>query len=82
MSQYIQNVLRHSVPLSTEEKAPTFLTIHNFVHMQEYLWQKDYYNYVHEGVRVQDSCLLNTHVGTSARLREICGARFRVSGVC
>jgi hypothetical protein len=47
--RYIKDVLRYQIPLSIEEKAPTFLTIENHVDMEELLWLNDYHNYVHEG---------------------------------
>jgi hypothetical protein len=31
-------VLRYTIPLSIEEKAPIFLTIENYVDMEELLW--------------------------------------------
>ncbi|KAG9231524.1 hypothetical protein BJ875DRAFT_469267 [Amylocarpus encephaloides] len=52
VAPYIKDVLRHKIPLSIEEKAPTFLTIENYVDMKELLWQHDHYNFVHEGCRV------------------------------
>ncbi|GAB1318208.1 hypothetical protein MFIFM68171_08418 [Madurella fahalii] len=72
MCPYIQNVRRYKIPLSIMEKEPTFLTIENYVYMQQKHWKNDYHNYVHEGVRVFPSCLLNMHCYTSARLQEIC----------
>lgn len=74
----IKDALRYSIPLSTEEKAPTFLTIQNYLEMEELLWQKDYHNYIHESSRVDMSALLNMHCYTSARLREICRAKYKV----
>ncbi|KFY05581.1 hypothetical protein V491_09092 [Pseudogymnoascus sp. VKM F-3775] len=49
MAPYIKHYLRHKIPLSKEEKAPTFLTIQNYLEMEEQLWQGDYHNYIHEG---------------------------------
>ncbi|KAK3394980.1 hypothetical protein B0H63DRAFT_492051 [Podospora didyma] len=77
MCPYIRNVLRHKIPLSIEEKAPTFLTIENYVHMKVKFWQGDHHNYVHEGLRVYLSCLLNAHCYTGARLQEICMAQYK-----
>jgi hypothetical protein len=76
--KYIINVLRHKIPLLIEEKAPTFLIIENYVDMEELLWQRDHYNYVHEGCRVDLSTLLKMHCYTSARLQEIFKARYKV----
>ena len=71
-------MLRYTIPLSIEEKAPTFLTIENYVDMEELLWQRDHHNYVHEGCRVDLSALLKMHCYTSARLQEICKATYKV----
>jgi hypothetical protein len=57
-------VLRHKIPLSIEEKAPTFLTIENYVDMEELFWQYDHHNYVHEECRVDLSALLKMHCYT------------------
>jgi hypothetical protein len=76
--KYIKDVLRYTIPLSIEEKAPTFLTIENYVNMEELFWQHDYYNYVHEGCRVDLSALLKIHCYTSARLQEIYKAKYKV----
>lgn len=76
--QYIKGELSDKIPLSTEEKAPTFLTIQNYLEMEELLWQGDYHNYIHEGSRVDLSTLLKMHCYTSARLQEICQAKYKV----
>ena len=76
--KYIKDVLRYKIPLSIEEKAPTFLTIENYVDMEELLWQHDHHNYVHEGCCVDLSALLKMHCYTSARLQEICKAKYKV----
>ena len=76
--KYVKDVLRYTIPLSIEEKAPTFLTIENYVDMEELLWQHDHHNYVHEGCRVDLSALLKMHCYTSARLQEICKAKYKV----
>ncbi|KAG9244993.1 hypothetical protein BJ878DRAFT_40562 [Calycina marina] len=77
VAPYIKDVLRHKIPLSIEEKAPTFLTIENYVDMEELLWQHDHHNFVHEGCRVDLSALLKMHCYTSARLQEICKAKYK-----
>jgi hypothetical protein len=46
--------------------------------MEEQFWQRDYHNYVHEGCRVYLSALLKMHCYTSARLQEICKAKYKV----
>jgi hypothetical protein len=76
--KYIKYELRYNISLSIEEKAPTFLTIENYVDMEELLWLNDYHNYVHEGSRVDCSALLKMHCYTSARLQEICKAKYKV----
>jgi hypothetical protein len=35
--KYVQHVLRYKIPLSIEEKEPTYLTIENYVAMEEFL---------------------------------------------
>lgn len=79
MQKYIADVLRYKIPLSIEEKEPTYLTIANFMHLQEQLWQKDHHIYAHEGVRVYLSCLLDMHCYSSVRLQEVCMLSYRVS---
>ena len=71
-------MLRYTISLSIEEKAPTFLTIENYVDIEELLWQHNHHNYIHEGCRVDLSALLKMHCYTSARLQEICKATFKV----
>jgi hypothetical protein len=44
-------MLRYTILLSIEEKSPMFLTIENYIDIEELLWQYNYYNYVHEGYR-------------------------------
>jgi hypothetical protein len=66
------------IGLSRLEVAPTFFTMENYVGMEELFWQRDYHNYVHEGCRVDLSALLKLHCYTSARLQEICKAKFKV----
>ena len=57
----------------------TFLTIENYVHMQERHWYDDFHDYLHEGYRVDNTNLLNNHCFTSARLSEVCQAVYEVS---
>ena len=76
--KYIEDVLRYKIPLSIKEKAPTFLTIENYVDMEELFWHHDYHNYVHEGCCIDLSALLKIHCYTSARLQEICKAKYNV----
>jgi hypothetical protein len=55
-----------------------FLTIENYIDIKELLWQHDHYNYVHERCRVDLSALLKMYCYTSARLQEICKAKYKV----
>ncbi len=71
-------MLGYRIPVSIEEKAPTFLTIEKYVVMEELLWLNDYHNYVHEGSRVDCIALLKMHCCTSATLQEICKAKYKV----
>lgn len=70
-------MLRYTIPLLIEEKAPTFLIIENYVDIEELLWQYNYHNYVYKGCRVDLSALLKMHCYTSARLQEICKATYK-----
>ena len=76
--KYVQHVLRYKIPLSIEEKEPTYLTIENYVAMEEFLWLNDHHDYAHEASRVDCSALLKMHCYTSARLQEICKAKYKV----
>lgn len=55
-----------------------FFIIENYVSMEELFWQRDYYNYVYKGCRVDLSALLKIYCYTSTRLREIYKAKFKV----
>ncbi|KIW36482.1 uncharacterized protein PV06_11297 [Exophiala oligosperma] len=78
MAPYIKHVLRHKIPLSIEEKEPTYLTIENYVAMEEFLWLNDHHDYAHEASRVDCSAPLKMHCYTSARLQEIFKAKYKV----
>ncbi|KAK4095597.1 hypothetical protein Purlil1_393 [Purpureocillium lilacinum] len=80
MAPYIEGELAKKLGLPTGKKAhkkKTFLTIENYVHMQERLWCNDYHHYIHEAYRLDNANLLNTHCFTSARLQEVCQARYQ-----
>jgi hypothetical protein len=66
--KYIKYVLRYKIPLSIEEKEPTYLTIENYVAIEEFLWLNDHYDYAHKASRVDCSALLKMHYYTSTRL--------------
>ncbi len=66
--KYIKDELMHKIGLSILQKAPMFFTMENYVSIEELFWQRDYYNYVYEGCRVDLSALLKMHCYTSARL--------------
>ncbi|KAK5202619.1 hypothetical protein LTR96_011223 [Exophiala xenobiotica] len=78
MAPYIKHVLRYKIPLSIEEKEPTYSTIENYVAMEEFLWLNDHHDYAHETSRVDCSALLKMHCYTSARLQGICKAKYKV----
>ncbi|KAL3952669.1 hypothetical protein ACCO45_012612 [Purpureocillium lilacinum] len=81
MAPYIEGELAKKLGLPTGKKAhkkKTFLTIENYVHMQERLWCNDYHHYVHEAYRLDNANLLNTHCFTSARLQEVCQAHYQM----
>ncbi|OAF60703.1 hypothetical protein VC83_03638 [Pseudogymnoascus destructans] len=54
MVPYVTDVLRYEIPLWIKEKEPTFLTIQNYLDMEELLWQRDHHKYIHEGCRVDE----------------------------
>lgn len=76
--KYINGDLADKIGLSKEIKKQTFITISTFVHLYGYEWREDGHNYKHEGSRVDTSTLLVTHSFTSARLQEVCGAKYKV----
>ena len=76
--KYIKYMLRYKIPLSIKEKEPTYLTIENYVAMEEFLWLDHHHDYPHEASRVDCSTLLKMHYYTSARLQEICMAKYKV----
>lgn len=74
----IEGPLKRKIGLSTAKRAPKYLTIENYVHMEEQLWLRDYHNYIHEGSRVDCSALLKMHCYTSSRLQEVCMSKYKV----
>jgi len=62
------------------QRKKAFITIENYVHMQERLWTNEFHDYNHEGSRVDNANLLNTHCFTSARCQELCQAIYKVRG--
>ena len=77
-SNYIQGELADELGLKSLRKEQTFLTIENFVKLHQFLWFEDFHDYVHEGYRVDDANLLNTHCFSSTRVAELCGAKYKV----
>jgi len=77
--QYIQGELAEKLGLKNLHKEQAFLTIENYVILHEQLWFKDHHDYVHEGFRIDNANLLNTHCSSSARLQELCQSRYKVS---
>ena len=75
--KYIKGELKHKISMSTAQRPPTFLRIESYAHMEELFWKNDHHNYIHEGSRVDCSALLKMHCYTSARLQEICKARYK-----
>lgn len=76
-SKYIEGELAEKIGLKDLHRDPTFLTIENYVKLHEKLWLDDYHDYLHEGYRVDNATLLNTHCYTSARLKEVCQAKYK-----
>ncbi|KAF5531769.1 carbonic anhydrase 2, partial [Fusarium mexicanum] len=80
MAPYIEGELATKIGLlkgKKGQKKKAFMTIENYVHMQNRLWTDDFHDYVHEGSRVDSANLLNTHCFTSARCQEICQATYQ-----
>uniref|UniRef100_A0A4E9EHL3 C2H2-type domain-containing protein n=1 Tax=Gibberella zeae TaxID=5518 RepID=A0A4E9EHL3_GIBZA len=80
MAPYIEGELANKIGLLTGKKGQrkkAFITIENYVHMQNRLWTNDFHDYVHEGSRVDNANLLNTHCFTSARCQELCQAKYK-----
>src|SRR6266699_5031597 len=77
-SKYIEGELAEKLGLKDIHRVPTFLTRENYVSLKELLWFNDSHDYVHEGYRVDNSTLLDTHASTSARLKEVCQAKYLV----
>ncbi|KAL7940599.1 hypothetical protein V8C42DRAFT_362174 [Trichoderma barbatum] len=78
MAPYIEGELADSIGLLKDvHRTKKFFTIENYSHMQTFHWEKDFYNYIHEGSRIDSTNLLNAHCFTSARLSEICQATYQ-----
>ncbi|KID93463.1 carbonic anhydrase 2, partial [Metarhizium majus ARSEF 297] len=43
-------------------------------------WEEDWHDYIHEGSRVDNTNMVNMHCYTSARLSEVCQAKYRPTG--
>ncbi|KAK0726810.1 hypothetical protein B0T26DRAFT_627324, partial [Lasiosphaeria miniovina] len=71
VAPYIQRPLAQELGLKNLRQDQAFLTIENYVILQEQLWFRDHYDYVHEGCRIDNANLLNTHCFSSARLQEL-----------
>ncbi|KAK3936527.1 hypothetical protein QBC46DRAFT_366858 [Diplogelasinospora grovesii] len=65
---YIIYHLAEKLSLFTKIKKQTFITLISYAYIHDYR---------HEGSRVDASNLLNTHCYTSARLQEVCGAKYQ-----
>jgi hypothetical protein len=76
--KYIEGELAEKLGLKDLHRDQEFLTIENYVKLHEHLWFNDHHDYVHEGCRVDNANLLNTHCFTSARLKELCQAKWKV----
>ncbi|KKO96715.1 hypothetical protein THAR02_11181 [Trichoderma harzianum] len=76
MAPYIEGPLADKIGLEKDKGEKKFLTIENYVHMQTFLWEQDFHDYVHEGVRTDYTNLFNIHCFTSARLSELCQAYY------
>ncbi|KAF4943641.1 hypothetical protein FSARC_14865 [Fusarium sarcochroum] len=78
MCPYIEGELADKLGLKNVNREQGFLTHDNFVKLHEKLWFNDHHDYVHEGYRVDNATLLNCHCYTSARLSELCEAKYGV----
>ncbi|KAF4458660.1 carbonic anhydrase 2 [Fusarium albosuccineum] len=77
MAPYIEGELAEKLGLKNINRAQGYLTTENFVKLHEKLWFNDHHDYVHEGYRVDNATLLNCHCFTSARLAELCEAKYK-----
>ncbi|KAF4998781.1 hypothetical protein FDECE_11709 [Fusarium decemcellulare] len=77
MAPYIEGELAEKLGLKNINRAQGYLTTENFVKLHEKLWFNDHHDYVHEGYRVDNATLLNCHCFTSARLSELCEAKYK-----
>ncbi|KAK5988066.1 hypothetical protein PT974_12203 [Cladobotryum mycophilum] len=80
MSPYVEGELAKKIGLFTGKKShkeKSFFTVESYGRMQIYHWAHDTYDYVHDGYRVDNTNLLNGHCFTSARLQEICQAKYQ-----
>ncbi|KAK3395185.1 hypothetical protein B0H63DRAFT_386959, partial [Podospora didyma] len=73
----INGPLAQELGLKNLRQDQVFLTIEDYVILQEQLWFRDHYDCVHEGYRIDNANLLNMHCFSSARLQELCQARFK-----
>ena len=80
--KYIQGPLAREIQLISGKRAKRtkkFFTAECYMKLQAFNWSNDWHVYVHEGARVDATNMINTHCYTSARLQEVCQARYRVS---
>jgi hypothetical protein len=81
VNEYILGELAKKTGLLTgkrRQKKKTFMSIENYVYTHHRLWVKDFYDYIHEGGRVDNANLLNIYCFISARCQEVCQARYKV----
>ncbi|KAK3940995.1 carbonic anhydrase 2 [Diplogelasinospora grovesii] len=68
--KYIKGELADKIGLSRLRKEKGFFTLPLYVRLYDLMWARDFYNYSHEGSRINASTLLNTHCYTAARQQE------------
>jgi hypothetical protein len=80
--QYIEGELADQIGLlrGKQAKVPKkYFTLDNYKILQQFHCEEDWHDYIHEGSRVDNTNMVNVHCYTSARLTEVCQAKYRVS---
>ena len=76
-SEYIKVELAEKFGLKNLHQDPALLTTENYVRLRECFWFDDHCDYVHEGYRVDNATVPNSHSHTSARRQGVCQAKYK-----
>ncbi|EFY94585.2 carbonic anhydrase [Metarhizium robertsii ARSEF 23] len=80
MAPYIEGPLADEIGLlrGKRGKIPRkYFTLDSYKKVQSFHWEEDWFDYIHEGTRVDNTNMINGHAYTSARLSEICQATYK-----